>query len=111
MAHCIALLPSILHNSCFLLCLFEAINVPVILQKFTWRLWQVPLLLNLGEEARALGKAVDSGDPDLVHLAIFKMYKARPLPEVLATINASKPLARSLFLAYCGKTACALAGM
>ncbi|KAK9786074.1 hypothetical protein WJX73_008313 [Symbiochloris irregularis] len=65
---------------------------------------QVPLLLNLGEEARALGKAVDSGDPDLVYLALFKMYSARPLSDFLAAISSTKPLARSLFLAYCAKT-------
>ena len=67
-------------------------------------LGQVPLLLNLGEEARALGKAVDSGDPDLVYLALFKMYSARPLADFLAAISSAKPLARSLFLAYCAKT-------
>ena len=33
---------------------------------------QVPVLLSLGELERALTKAIDSGDTDLVYLAIFR---------------------------------------
>lgn len=63
---------------------------------------QVPLLLELGEGDRALSKASDAGDPDLVYLALFKLYRARPLPAFLSSL-ASRPLARHLFLAYCSK--------
>ena len=63
---------------------------------------QVPLLLDLGEGDRALSKATESGDPDLVYLALFSLYRARPLPSFLAAL-ASRPLAKSLFLAYCSK--------
>ncbi len=34
---------------------------------------QVPLLLSLGEMEGALTKAIDSGDTDLVYLAIFRL--------------------------------------
>lgn len=33
---------------------------------------QVPLLLSLGEMESALTKAIDSGDTDLVYLALFR---------------------------------------
>lgn len=33
---------------------------------------QVPLLLSLGEMEGALTKAIDSGDTDLVYLALFR---------------------------------------
>ena len=33
---------------------------------------QVPLLLSLGELEGALTKAIDSGDTDLVYLALFR---------------------------------------
>lgn len=36
---------------------------------------QVPLLLRLGEDDRALDRAVESGDTDLVYLTLFHMYK------------------------------------
>lgn len=37
---------------------------------------QVPLLLSLGEVEGALSKAIDSGDTDLVYLAIFRSAKS-----------------------------------
>ena len=68
---------------------------------------QVPLLLKLGEQERALGKAINAGDPDLVYLALFALQRSRSLPEaaVQAAI-ASRPLARSLYRAYCAQTVC-----
>ncbi|KAK9815234.1 hypothetical protein WJX72_000416 [[Myrmecia] bisecta] len=63
---------------------------------------QVPLLLSLGEEERALAKALACGDTDLAYLVLFALYRKRPLPDFLATIQA-KPLARSLFVAYCSR--------
>lgn len=35
---------------------------------------QVPLLLSLGEMEGALTKAIDSGDTDLVYLALFRSH-------------------------------------
>ncbi len=64
---------------------------------------QVPLLLGLGDEERALSKALESGDPDLVHLALFRMYRALPLERFLAAL-ASRPAARALFTAYAART-------
>ena len=65
----------------------------------------MPLLLKLGETERALGKAIGAGDPDLVYLALFALQRSRSLPEaaVQAAI-ASRPLARSLYRAYCAQT-------
>ena len=68
-------------------------------------LWvvQVPLLLGLGKEERALGAALDSGDADLVYLALFRMQRTLPLQQFLAVL-AGKPQARALFSAYCAHT-------
>ncbi len=63
---------------------------------------QVPLLLALGEGDRALDAALASGDPDLAHLALFAVFRARPLPEFLAAL-AARPAARVLFEAYCAR--------
>lgn len=72
---------------------------------------QVPLLLHLGEDMRALDRAVESGDTDLVYLTIFHMYKkmvgSDKFDEFLGAINA-KPQARSLFLKYCKAQVCRL---
>ena len=64
---------------------------------------QVPLLLGLGKEERALGAALDSGDADLAYLALFRMQRTLPLQQFLAVL-AGKPQARSLFSAYCAHT-------
>ena len=71
-----------------------------------WPRVQVPLLLKLGEHERALTKAISAGDPDLVYLALFALQRSHSLPEaaVQAAI-ASRPLARSLYRAYCAQTA------
>jgi Vps16, C-terminal region len=49
--------------------------------------------------ARALRKAVESGDPDLVHLVLFAAYKSLQLPEFWRLV-CSRPLARRLFVKY-----------
>lgn len=67
------------------------------------RVVQVPLLLGLGKEERALGAALDSGDADLVYLALFRMQRTLPLQQFLAVL-AGKPQARALFSAYCAHT-------
>lgn len=64
----------------------------------------MPLLLHLGEDQRALDRAVESGDTDLVYLTIFHMYKrmvgSGRFPEFMASLQ-SKPQAQNLFLKYC----------
>jgi hypothetical protein len=78
---------------------------------------QVPLLLGLardhgagaggggqgsgGEDslARALHKAVEAGDPDLVHLVLFAAYRQRPLPEFWR-VASGRGLARNLFTKF-----------
>ncbi|KAK9150902.1 hypothetical protein Syun_009211 [Stephania yunnanensis] len=60
---------------------------------------QVPLLLSIGEEDSALMKATESGDTDLVYLALFHIWqKSAPL-EFFGMIQA-RPLARDLFITY-----------
>ncbi|KAI8468744.1 MAG: vacuolar protein sorting-associated protein 16 [Monoraphidium minutum] len=75
---------------------------------------QVPLLISLargqdaaaaaaGEEedilGRALRRAVESGDPDLIYLTLFAAYKQRPLPQFWALV-AGRAAARNLFVKY-----------
>lgn len=64
---------------------------------------QVPLLLGLGREERALGAALDSGDADLAHLALLRMQRSMPLQQLLAAL-AVRPQARALFAAHCART-------
>lgn len=60
---------------------------------------QVPLLLSIGEEDTALTKATESGDTDLVYLALFHIWqKSSPL-EFFGVIQA-RLLARDLFIRY-----------
>lgn len=61
---------------------------------------QVPLLLELGEGERALDAALQGGDPDLAHVALFAALRARSLPDFLALL-APRPAARLLFEKYC----------
>lgn len=49
---------------------------------------------------RALRKAVESGDTDLVYLVLFHTYKHRSLQDFWAIIS-SRALARNLFLKFC----------
>lgn len=60
---------------------------------------QVPLLLSMGEEERALTKAAESGDTDLVYLVIFHTWQRKPALEFFGMIQA-KSLARDLFIRY-----------
>ncbi|MEW5298634.1 MAG: hypothetical protein WDW36_001730 [Sanguina aurantia] len=56
-----------------------------------------------GEEdtlERALRKAIESGDTDLVYLVLFHIYRHRPLPEFWILVS-SRALARNLFVKYC----------
>ena len=65
---------------------------------------QVPLLTSMGEDDRALAKAVESGDSDLVYLALFSLYRKQPSFSAFAEVVARKPEARALFVAYCRRT-------
>ena len=69
---------------------------------------QVPLLLNLGEGERGLVKALDSGDTDLAHLALFHLHRSAPLSDFLAVL-ARHPAARRLFEGYCRLQVCCCA--
>ena len=50
-----------------------------------------------GALARALRKAIESGDTDLVFLVLFHIYRARPLQDFWALVS-SRTLARNLFV-------------
>lgn len=58
--------------------------------------------------SRALRKAVDARDPDLVYLALFAAYRSRPLPEFWKMV-APRPTARNLFVKYTRVKVCAAA--
>src|SRR6185312_8651309 len=61
---------------------------------------QVPLLMSMQEDELALGKAIASGDTDLVYLALLHIRKHRKQKDFFALIK-DKPLARDLYIAYC----------
>ncbi|CAM6111380.1 unnamed protein product [Calypogeia fissa] len=63
----------------------------------------VPLLTSMGQDERALMKAIDSGDTDLVYFVIFHIWRQKPILEFFRIIQA-KPLARDLFIAYARET-------
>ncbi|KAJ7569267.1 hypothetical protein O6H91_01G069300 [Diphasiastrum complanatum] len=60
---------------------------------------QVPLLTSMGEDERALVKAIESGDTDLVYFTIFHIWHQKSALEFFQMMQA-KPLARDLFTAY-----------
>lgn len=64
--------------------------------------FQVPLLLRLGEDGRALQRAVDSGDTDLVYLVLFNLYRRLALKDFVTAIS-GRPKVLHLFLAYCAQ--------
>ena len=64
---------------------------------------QVPLLLEIGELQRAVDKAIESGDADLVYYTLFYVKQRISLQEFLALVN-HRPQASSLFISYCKKT-------
>lgn len=49
---------------------------------------------------RALTSATESGDPNLVYLALFHLYRHMSLQDLLDLL-ATRPYARNLFLSYC----------
>jgi hypothetical protein len=53
----------------------------------------------MGQDVRALDKAVESGDTDLVHLVLLHLRRTRPPIEYFRVIK-SKPMALDLLLAY-----------
>ncbi|KAM0858443.1 hypothetical protein ACQ4PT_047830 [Festuca glaucescens] len=65
---------------------------------------QIPLLLSIDEQDKALQKSIESGDTDLVYLVLFHIWqkvaveKNAPL-DFFGIINA-RPLARDLFMTY-----------
>ncbi|KAF2225710.1 Vps16, N-terminal region-domain-containing protein [Elsinoe ampelina] len=56
---------------------------------------QVPILLNVEEDARALDKAIESGDTDLVYHVLLHLKNKLPLASFFRTIN-SRPVATAL---------------
>jgi hypothetical protein len=56
---------------------------------------QVPLLLNMEEDAVALDKAIESGDTDLIYFVLFQLKRKLPLAAFFRTIN-SRPVASAL---------------
>ncbi|RLM92748.1 hypothetical protein C2845_PM08G21410 [Panicum miliaceum] len=64
----------------------------------------IPMLLSIDEQDKALSKAIESGDTDLVYLVLFHIWqkvaveKKAPL-DFFGVINA-RPVARDLFMAY-----------
>ena len=63
---------------------------------------QVPLLLALNEGEKAIDAALAAGDPDLLHVALFAAFRARPLGEFL-TLLQGRPAARVAFEKYCAE--------
>jgi len=61
---------------------------------------QVPLLMSMQEDELALGKAIASGDTDLVYLALLHLKKHRKQKDFFGLIK-DKPLARDLYISYC----------
>ncbi|KAF4553814.1 Vps16-like protein [Elsinoe fawcettii] len=56
---------------------------------------QVPILLNVEEDTRALDKAIESGDTDLVYHVLLHLKNKLPLASFFRTIN-SRPIATAL---------------
>ncbi|KYR01493.1 hypothetical protein DLAC_01480 [Tieghemostelium lacteum] len=61
---------------------------------------QVPPLIKMGESETALGKAIESGDTDLVYLVLLDMKRNRPLADFLE-VTFSKSVAVDLLISYC----------
>ena len=64
---------------------------------------QVPLLTQMGEQERALDKAIESGDTDLVYLVLFHVWRKGDFKELVRVV-AGRPLAAELFVSYCRAT-------
>lgn len=61
---------------------------------------QVPLLLSLGENKRALMSATKSGDTDLIHTVLLQLKGATQLAEFLMMVR-TFPVAQNLYKKYC----------
>ncbi|EDV28331.1 uncharacterized protein TRIADDRAFT_20725, partial [Trichoplax adhaerens] len=61
---------------------------------------QVPLLMKMKKEDIALNKAIESGDSDLIYMAIFHLKGTLQLGEFFRTIH-KMPVALKLFEKYC----------
>uniref|UniRef100_A0A0D3ES82 Protein VACUOLELESS1 n=1 Tax=Oryza barthii TaxID=65489 RepID=A0A0D3ES82_9ORYZ len=91
----------IMHWACEKITASAAIPDTVLLEGL---LDKIPLLLSIDEQDKALSKAIESGDTDLVYLVLFHIWqkvaveKSAPL-DFFGVINA-RPLARDLFMAY-----------
>eukprot|EP01006_Ploeotia_vitrea_P014258 TRINITY_DN3823_c0_g1_i1.p1 TRINITY_DN3823_c0_g1~~TRINITY_DN3823_c0_g1_i1.p1 ORF type:complete len:855 (+),score=458.50 TRINITY_DN3823_c0_g1_i1:18-2582(+) len=62
---------------------------------------QVPLLIQMKQDERALDKAIDSGDTDLIYLALLYIQRSYDDDRQFFSIIESRPLARSMFVTYC----------
>jgi len=60
---------------------------------------QVPLLISMQEDERALNKAIESGDTDLVYLVLIHLKKKLALSDYFRMVG-NKPLACSLLEVY-----------
>lgn len=61
---------------------------------------QVPLLLKLNENKKALLAATQSGDTDLVYMVLMQLKETTPLAKFQMTIR-DYPLAHNLYKKYC----------
>lgn len=61
---------------------------------------QVPLLLKLGENKKALLSATQSGDTDLVYTVLMELKKSTQLAEFQMIIR-TFPMAQNLYKKYC----------
>eukprot|EP00162_Nutomonas_longa_P012729 comp21234_c0_seq1/m.45320 comp21234_c0_seq1/g.45320 ORF comp21234_c0_seq1/g.45320 comp21234_c0_seq1/m.45320 type:complete len:848 (+) comp21234_c0_seq1:3-2546(+) len=61
---------------------------------------QVPLLISMKQDERALVKAVSSGDTDLVYFVLLHLRKTQPLNTLFDLIH-DKPVAIDLLVQYC----------
>eukprot|EP00755_Sulcionema_specki_P016741 Sspe_Gene.62750::Locus_35449_Transcript_1_1_Confidence_1.000_Length_2716::g.62750::m.62750/K20180/VPS16; vacuolar protein sorting-associated protein 16 len=61
---------------------------------------QVPLLIKFSENDRALEKAIESGDTDLIYLVVLRMKRELRSEHLVQVLNAN-PVARDLLLSYC----------
>lgn len=61
---------------------------------------QVPLLLKLGENKKALLSATNSGDTDLVYTVLLQLKETTPLADFQMIIR-SFPMAQNLYKKYC----------
>eukprot|EP00911_Craspedida_sp_UC1_P002587 UC1_evm5s1915 len=62
---------------------------------------QVPLLLDMNEQALALEKAVASGDTDLVHLVVVRLRDSMGSSGDFNRMIDTRPEARDLYINYC----------